>query len=247
MHPDFNLYDSQHELTHHPYLKDGSWKETYFEAWRTFYSLENMKAILHRSPRSNYWNNFLRFIWYKNSIQTEGRHPMMCGYFRLKGRTARRPGFPVLSRWDYYTARFKEVLGDLRSMLGVLAEMEELWLQTRFPSEAERRVVAEIAVLREKYGQLKIKDFQAAYQRAKEHFPTLHVPSKVTLFWAKWNPLLVSRYVHTRADLDAYWKTVHLRWTQRHIFRIPVFTMPLNLLRDAQLSLLFLFHMGRAL
>src|SRR5208283_3495855 len=136
MHPDFNLYDSQHELTHHPYLKDGSWKETYFEAWRTFYSFENMKAVLQRSPRVNYWNNFLRFIWYKNSIQTEGRHPMMCGYFRLKGRTARRPGFPVLSRWDYYTARFREVLGDLRSMLAVLAEMEELWLQTRYPSEA---------------------------------------------------------------------------------------------------------------
>ena len=247
MHPDFNFYDSQHEVSHHPNLKHGSWKETYFEAWRTFYSLENMKAILHRSSRANYWNNFLRFIWYKNSIQTEGRHPMMCGYFRLKGRTSRRPGLPVLSRWDYYTARFKEVLGDLRSMLSVLAEMEELWLQTRYPSEAERRVVEEIAVLREKYGQLKIKDFQAAYQRAKEHFPTLHVPSKVTLFWAKWNPLLVSHCVHTRADLDAYWKTVRLRWTQRHIFRIPVFTMPLNLFRDAQISLLFLFHMGRAL
>jgi hypothetical protein len=132
-------------------------------------------------------------------------------------------------------------------MLSVLAEMEELWLQTRYPSEAERRVVEEIAVLREKYGQLKIKDFQAAYQRAKEHFPTLHVPSKVTLFWAKWNPLLVSHCVHTRADLDAYWKTVRLRWTERRIFRIPVFMMPLNFFRDVQLSLLFLFHMGRAL
>jgi hypothetical protein len=228
-------------------LKDGSWTATYFEAWRTFYSFENMKAILHRGSRANYWNNFLRFIWYKNSIQTEGRHPMMCGYFRLKGRTSRRPGFPVLSRWDYYTARFKEALSDLRGMLSVLAEMEELWLQTRHRSEAERRVAEEIAELRTRYGQLKIRDFQAAFQRAKEHFPTLHVPSKITLFWAKWSPLLVSNRVYTRADLDAYWNTVRLRWTKRHILRIPVFTLPLNFFRDVQLSLLFLFHMGRAL
>jgi radical SAM superfamily enzyme YgiQ (UPF0313 family) len=247
MHPDFNLYDSQHELTHHPYLKDGAWKQSYFEAWRTFYSLENMKAILQRSPRSMYWNNFLRFIWYKNSIQTEGRHPMMCGYLRLKGRTARRPGFPVLSRWDYYPARVKEIFRDLKGMVSVLAEMEELWLQTRHPSEAERRVVEEIAELRARYGQLKIRDLQAAFQRAKEHFPTLHVPSKVTLFWAKWSPLLASHRVYTRADLDAFWNTVQARWAERRILDIPLFMVPLNFFRDAQLSVLFLFHMSRSL
>ena len=178
MHPDFNLYDSQHELTHHPYLKDGSWKNPTLEAWRTFYSLENMKAILQRTPRANYWNNFLRFIWYKNSIQTEGRHPMMCGYLRLKGRTARRPGFPVLSRWDYYTARLKDSAQRSHGMLNVLAEMEELWLQTRHRSEAERRVTEEIAKLRAKYGQLKITDFQAAFQRAKDTSPRSTYPPR---------------------------------------------------------------------
>jgi len=247
MDPDFNLYDSQHEVTRHPYLKDGSWKETYFEAWRTFYSLENMKAILRRGSQANYWNNFLRFLWYKNSIQTEGRHPMMCGYFRLKGRKARRPGMPVLSPWAYYTKRIQEMAHDLRGMLKILAEMEELWLQTRHPSAAEQRVAAEVAKLRERYSQFKLADLQDAYERAKEHFPSIRVPSKVQLFWAKWSPLLVQNGVYTRADLQAFWSHVSERWREQRWFRIPVHKVPLNLLRDLQLSVMFLFHMSREL
>ena len=247
MHPDFNLYDSQHEVTNHPNLKHGSWKETYFEAWRTFYSLPNMKAILQRGSRCNYWNNFLRFLWYKNSIQTEGRHPMMCGYFRLKSRKERRPGMPVVPRWQYYTSRVKEIREHLSGMVRVLAEMEELWLQTRHPSAAEQRVVEELAKIREKYDQLKLADLQAAYLRAKEHFPSLRVPSKVHLFWAKYSPLLVQNKVYTRADLQAFWKNVRQRWDEQHWFRIPVHKVPLNALRDLQLSALFLFHMAREL
>jgi len=245
MHPDFNLYDSHHEVTHHPYLKDGSWRETYFEAWRTFYSLSNMKAILQRGSRVNYWNNFLRFFWYKNSVQTEGRHPMMCGYFRLKGRTARRPGLPILSRREYYPPRIREIYSHLRGMLRVIAEMEELWLQTRHPSEAEQRVVEELAKLRDKYDQLKLADLQNAFLRAKEHFPALRVPSKVQLFWAKWSPLLVQNKVYTRGDLHAFWTSIRERWDDQHWFRIPVHKVPLNLLRDMQLSVLFLFHVSR--
>jgi radical SAM superfamily enzyme YgiQ (UPF0313 family) len=247
MDPDLNLYDSQHEVTRHPYLKGGSWKETYFEAWRTFYSLSNMRAILQHGSRANYWNNFLRFFWYKNSIETEGRHPMMCGYFRLKGRTTRRPGFPILSRSEYYTSRAREVYAHLRGMLRVAAEMEELWLQTRHPSEAEQRVVEELARLREKYDQIRLADLQAAFLRAKEHFPTLRVPSKVQLFWAKWSPLLVQSKVYTRADLQAFWTSIRERWDEQHWFRIPVHKVPFNLLRDLQLSALFLFHVSREL
>ena len=247
MDPDLNLYDSQHEVTRHPYLRDGSWKETYFEAWRTFYSLQNMRAILQRGSRANYWNNFLRFFWYKNSIETEGRHPMMCGYFRLKGRTTRRPGFRILSRSEYYTGRAREVYAHLRGMLRVAAEMEELWLQTRHPSEAEQRVVEELARLREKYDQIRLADLQAAFLRAKEHFPTLRVPSKVQLFWAKWSPLLVQSKVYTRADLQAFWTSIRERWDEQHWFRIPVHKVPFNLLRDLQLSALFLFHVTREL
>ncbi|HEY6944606.1 MAG TPA: radical SAM protein [Candidatus Acidoferrum sp.] len=243
MHPDFNLYDSHHAVTVHPHLTGSAWRDLYFEAWRTFYSLKNMKELLRRGSRANYWNNFLRFLWYKNSIQTEERHPMMCGFFRLKGRKDRRPGFPILSWWNYYKSRVKEIRAHLAGMLRVMVEMEELWLQTRHPSEAEQRVVEELVKIRAKYGRLRLSELQSAFQRAKEHFPTLHVPSKVHLFWAKWSPLLVPGKVYTRADLAQFWSSAKEKWAARHWFRIPVHRVPLYLLRDVQLTLLFLFHM----
>lgn len=245
MHPDFNLYDSHHAVTAHLNLKDGAWRELYFEAWRTFYSFEHMKEILRSGPRANYWHNLLRFMWYKNSILTEGRHPMMCGFFRLKGRRNRRPGYPILSRWEYCKQRAGEIRTHLAGMARVLIEMEELWLQTRHPSEAEQRVVEELMKIRLAYGRLRVADLQSAYRQAKDHFPELHVPSKLLLFWAKWSPLLVPNKVYTRADLNVFWTGMRQRWAERRWFRIPVHRVAVNLLRDVQLSLLFFFHMSR--
>jgi radical SAM superfamily enzyme YgiQ (UPF0313 family) len=245
MDPDFNLFDSHHEVTHHPHMKVGEWREAYFEAWRAFYSFENMKELLRRGARKNYWNNLLRFIWYKNSIVTEGRHPMMCGFFRLKGRKNRRPGYPILSRWSYYTSRAKEIRTHMAGMFSVLIEMEELWLQTRHPSEAEQRVSAELAKMRAAYGRIKTADLQSAFKRAKDHFPALRVPSKLELFWAKWNPLFAPKNVYTRADLADFWRNVKQRSIERSWLRIPVYKVPLNLLRDFQLSVLFFFSLAR--
>ncbi len=246
MHPDFNRYDSHHVVTVHPHLKDGAWGDSYFEAWRTFYSFDNMKAILRRTPRRIYWNNFMRFIWYKNSILSEGRHPMMCGFFRLKGRKNRRPGYPILSRWEYYTGRAKEIRAHLAGMARILLEMEELWLQTRHPSEAEQRVVEELAKISAACGRLKVADLQLAYMRAKTQFPALHVPSKLHLLWAKWIPLLAPSKVYTRADLHWFWHAARQRWVERRWFRIPPHRVAFNLFRDAQLSLMFFLHLGRA-
>ena len=247
MHPDFNLYDSHHETTVHPHLKDGTWKELYLEAWRTFYNLDNMKAVLQRTPRCNYWNNFIRFMWYKNSVLTEGRHPMMCGFFRLKGRKNRRPGYPVVSRWEYFRARAREIRADLAGMVRILLEMEELWLQTRHPSEAEQRIIEELNKIRAAArDQLKVADLQLAHVRAKVHFPSLRVPSRLHLFWAKWYPLLAPSKVYTRSDLDAFWRTVKQHWSERQWFRIPPHRVALNVFRHAQLSLMFFLPLTRA-
>jgi len=124
--------------------------------------------------------------------------------------------------------------------------MEELWLQTRHPSEAEQRVVEELTRIRAAYGRLRMADLQSAFRRAKDHFPALRVPSRLDLFWAKWSPLLVPDNVYTRADLAYFWSSVKQRWGERRWLRIPVHRVPLNLLRDFQLSLLFFVHLARA-
>jgi radical SAM superfamily enzyme YgiQ (UPF0313 family) len=247
MDPDFNRYDSHHAVTSHAHLKDGAWEMLYREAWHTFYSFENMKAILRRCPRNDYWNNFIRFIWYRNSIATEERHPMMCGFFRLKGRKNRRPGYPILSRWEYATSRAREIRVHLAGMFRLLFEMEELWLQTRQRGEAEQRVIEELGKIRAAaYGRLKLADLQLAYRRAKSYFPELRVPSKLLLFWVKSYPLLAPGKVLTRADLDCFWQTVRQHWTQRRWFQIPPLRLAFSLFRDAQLCLVFFVHLARA-
>jgi radical SAM superfamily enzyme YgiQ (UPF0313 family) len=247
MHPDFNRYDSHHETTVHANFESGALHRLYLEIWRRFYSFDNMKAVLQRSSATAYWNNFFRFLWYKYSIVAEERHPMLCGFFRLKGRTHRRPGFPVLSRWQYWKLRAREIREHLRSTVRLLLEMEELWLQTRHPGEAEQRVIEELNKIRAAArGQLKLADVHLAHLRAKMQVPALRVPNKLQLFWAKWYPLLAPRRVHTRADLDAFWQSARRNWSELRWHRIPVHRVPLNMFRDAQLSLLFFLHLIRA-
>jgi hypothetical protein len=247
MDPDFNAYDSNHAVARHPNLTAEEWKSVYLQAWRDFYSLENMSAVLQRAPHRLYWNHLMRFMWYKNSILTEGRHPMMSGWFRRKSRTDRRPGWPVVSRWQHLRSRAREVRAQLAGMLTILLEMEELWLQTRQRGEAERRVVEELHKIRESArGRLRLADLQLAHLRARMHFPALHMPSKLHLLWARWYPMLAPAKVYTRADLDDFWRTVRQHLDERRWFRIPPHAVALNMFRDAQLAFLFVLHLLRA-
>lgn len=247
MDPDFNRYDSWHAVAKHSHLSSDEWSELYREAWRKFYSFDNMKAVLERSPQRDYWSNLFRFFWYRNSFQTEGRHPMMCGFFRLKGRRSRRPGFPIASRRAYITARAKEVATHLARMLRLLLEMEELWLQTRRRSLAEQRVAEELARIGSTVrGRIKPADVQIAYRKARASFPALRIPSKLELFAARWCPLLAQDRVLTRADLDSFWRRTGQRWRKRRWLQIPWLHALLAVSRDVQLGVVFLLHLTRA-
>jgi radical SAM superfamily enzyme YgiQ (UPF0313 family) len=247
MHPDFNLYDSNHQVTLHPNFAPGELVQCYQEAWKTFYSFENMKAILQRTPPSAYWNTFFRFLWYKYSILTEQRHPMLGGFLRRKERTERRPGFPLPGRWEFLKQRARELRFHWRVLFSLLLEMEELWLQTRHQSEAERYLIEEIEKLCvAARGRLRLADLQLAHLRARMHFPSVSVPSKLQLLWARWYPLLAPARVYTRADLDAFWQNLLTNLREFRWYRIPLHRVLVSAFRDAQLSLLFFFHLLRA-
>ncbi len=109
MDPDLNKYDSFHETMLHPNFKPGEWYAIYRKAWESFYSFDYMREVLAHSNPKSYWNNFRNFIWYRNSAFIEQGHPMIHGFFRLKARKERRPGFPVEPRLRHYWRRFHEV------------------------------------------------------------------------------------------------------------------------------------------
>jgi radical SAM superfamily enzyme YgiQ (UPF0313 family) len=130
---DYNRYDSFHETTHHPNFRPGELQQAYQDAWKTFYGTANMKNVLLRSHGKTYWDIFKNIVWYKSAI-LEGQHPMISGFFRLKDRTSRRPGYAVEGRFAHFRRRAKETVQLLRSWWALLLELEEIWLQTHVRS-----------------------------------------------------------------------------------------------------------------
>ncbi len=237
---DLNKYDSFHETMNHPNFRPGEWYATYRKAWESFYSFDYMREVLAHANPESYWNIFRNFIWYRNSAFIEQGHPMIHGFFRLKGRKERRPGYPVEPRLRHYWRRFHEVRKLARSWLSLLLEMEELWLQTRKRTEAEKRLGIELARLRgELHRNLRAAELQLAHIRARVNFPDLKVPSRLALAFRPLNLGVAKRVTYTRTDLEHFWRKTRGRWRRRQFLRISPHKVALSFLRDAQLFLLF--------
>jgi len=236
--PDYNTYDSFHESLPHPLMKDGEWTRAYQEAWKTFYSFENMKKILSNADPSNYWDIFRNFYWYKNSALNEGAHPMITGFFRLKDRRTRRPGFQKEGRLAHAWRRVPEIYRYCRDAFRLTLEMEELWLQTRRRSETEKRVVEELARMRtELHRSLRVSELQAAFSHVRARMPVLEVPSRLSLAREKLSVLNVSRLRETRRDLETFWEGVHARVRKGRLWvLLRVDRISLNFLREVRLA-----------
>jgi radical SAM superfamily enzyme YgiQ (UPF0313 family) len=247
MDPDLNNFDSFHETTRHPNFAQGEWYNTYRKAWSSFYSFDYMRSVLANANPENYWNIFRNFIWYKNSALIEGGHPMIHGFFRLRDRCDRRPGFAVESRLKHCLRRFREVRHHAREWISLLLEMEELWLQTRKRSEAELRLIAELQRIRQEADRsLRAAELRIAYIRARAHVPELKVPSQLTLALRDFNLTLAKRITYSRYDLQKFWNGTWRSWRRGRFFKILPHRILLNFVRDVQLLLLFTRELSRA-
>jgi radical SAM superfamily enzyme YgiQ (UPF0313 family) len=201
MDPDFNKRDSFHATIQHPHMSADEWFQAYDDAWKSFYSMENMIKILSRwnhNPKV-YWNLISLFFWYKNAAVIEREHPMIAGFFRLKDRRLRRPGFATDPLHVHLWKRAREVFHLLISWAKFLKEMEEVWLQTRKKSEKEEKWLEEAQRIQGEIWQaLKIAEWQKAYSNAKS---TLPARAKALL-----DPIeeLSSKVLFTRKDLNAF-------------------------------------------
>jgi len=203
MDPDFNKRDSFHATIQHPRMSAEEWTEAYENAWQTFYSKDNMIRNLARwvDRPKNYWNLMSLYFWYKNAALIEKQHPMIAGFFRLKDRATRRPGYAVDSIPAHLWKRTKEVTLLLIQWAKFVKEMEEVWLQTRKKSEMEERCLEQIQRIQsDVWRSLRIGEIQQIYNNAKEG-----LPERVK---ALLEPLeeLPSRVLMTRGDLDRFLK-----------------------------------------
>jgi hypothetical protein len=118
--------------------------------------------------------------------------------------------------------------------------MEELWLQTRRRSEAERKLMVELDRLRSELNRsLRAAELQLAHMRTRVHFPDLRVPSRVALVFRDLNFSVAKRVTYTRSDLNEFWKKTRERWRRRQFLRIYPHKVVLHLVRDVQLLVLF--------
>jgi radical SAM superfamily enzyme YgiQ (UPF0313 family) len=128
--PDYNNYDSFHATRPHPRMSREEWVRAFRDSWAEFYSFEHMRRSLLAQNPATYWPVFKNLIWIRAAM-TEGAHPMITGFFRLKERTSRRPSFPIEARWPFLKKRARETVRTLRAYASLAAEMEQLWLLTR--------------------------------------------------------------------------------------------------------------------
>ncbi|HEU4342489.1 MAG TPA: radical SAM protein [Candidatus Binatia bacterium] len=174
MDPDFNKRDSFHATINHPSMTAEEWTDAYENAWKAFYSKENMIKILSRwsdNPKA-YWNLMSVFFWYKNAALIERQHPMVAGFFRLKDRKSRRLGFAIDPVPVHLWKRTQEIARLLMSWAKFIKEMEEVWLQTRKKSETEERWLGQIQKIQTEVWQaLRIGELQKIYGSAKEALP----------------------------------------------------------------------------
>jgi radical SAM superfamily enzyme YgiQ (UPF0313 family) len=221
MDPDFNKRDSFHATIEHPHMSAEEWFEAYENAWKSFYSKENMIKVLSRwnhHPKV-YWNLMSVFFWYKNAALIEREHPMIAGFFRLKDRLSRRPGFAIDPLPVHLWKRAKEVLRLFISWAQFVKEMEEVWLQTRKRSEKEEKWIAEAQRIQGEIWQaLRIAEWQEAYGNAKA---TLPGKAKALL-----DPFeeLSSKIIFSRRDLNVFlhrWEGLQskLQQAQRQLSR----------------------------
>ncbi len=248
---DLNRYDSFHATTPHPRMTQEEWTKSYREAWRSFYDLENMKSILQRVDPKNYWGVFSNFVWYRNAVMVEEGHPMIHGFFRLKGRRERRPGYPIQTRRQHLKMRMANLLRYIRLWPKLALEMEELWLQTRPRSALEQRVVE---LLQQGYTdvkqwrQLRLAEFQRIYCRAavllKKVSPRnaalsgVAIPPKGWLWIKKRNPFSHS-LTYSRQCFQRFWQETggHLKAGRLH--GVDVSRLIFNLVQEGVLFMAF--------
>lgn len=123
MDPDMNKYDSAHPVIRHPKMNPKELERAYRNAWDSFYSREHLLTLFKRRKGPRRRLLFSSLVWFCSVYFLTGVHPLLGGYFRLKGRTGRRPGLPREPFFRYYSVRAWELLkyniGMLRLLLGL--------------------------------------------------------------------------------------------------------------------------------
>ncbi len=114
MDPDMNKYDIFHRVTHHPKMSDQEWEEVYRDAWHAYYTPDHIETVGRRAiaaPKKGV--NVDELFEFINTYRIEGVHPLEGGLLRIKSRTDRRPGMPIVNPLIFYPKYAAETVSKL--------------------------------------------------------------------------------------------------------------------------------------
>jgi radical SAM superfamily enzyme YgiQ (UPF0313 family) len=208
MHEDFNTYDSAHVAVEPERMTREELQEAWHNAWEQFYSTEHMVAILKgwRNDTWKYWDRLSFFSWYLYASRIERLHPMNCGFWTVRNRSDRRPGFPRESFIPFWAGRFRTILRRVYELARLYFQLQEVWLRSRPKSKAEEALQEMITKTKKDvvdWRDLKAKELAAMFARLKQEIPDIKVPSRPSIWLKKTNPF---RGVYTRAYFQRIWK-----------------------------------------
>ena len=252
MDPDFNKYDSFHPTTHHPNMTAEEWFGVYKQAWREFYSFENMRNVLLRATRDTYWNIFKNFLWYKAASHIEEGHPMITGFVRLKDRTTRRPGFEIPSRWEFLRMRLADYRALLSGYWRLFLELEELWLQTREASGVPTLSLAEVRELLTRQAARMGESITDTVDRARRaasarvHSIAHQAAAAAQASAAAAQAHALAAHTASREELRRFWARTGEAWRRGHIHRINLARVVANAWRDLSLHASFYKHLSES-
>ncbi|HNV86481.1 MAG TPA: radical SAM protein [Candidatus Omnitrophota bacterium] len=142
LNPDLNLYDTAHVVMKHPRMTPEELIRAYRDAWASFYSREHSLTLLKRRKGPRRRLLFSSLLWFRSTSLLENVHPLLGGYFRIKGRNARRPGMPKEAFFPYYWRRLTEISRYSTGMIKLFWETWQLFREAQHPRNADYTDIA---------------------------------------------------------------------------------------------------------
>jgi uncharacterized radical SAM superfamily protein len=105
MDPDFNKYDLNHRVTHHPTMSDREWDEVFKEATGRFFTHEHMARVLNRMMQmktNQPFTTLQMMMTYRQGPLVDGVGPSEFGIWRVVRRRERRHGMPLENPLVFY-------------------------------------------------------------------------------------------------------------------------------------------------
>jgi radical SAM superfamily enzyme YgiQ (UPF0313 family) len=146
MDADLNRYDTFHVVTAHATMTRGEWEQTYWAAWRSYYTFQHMCTLMRRAAATRIslgkMLSMLLSFWSLSLI--EHTHPLEGGYWRRKVRTERRPGLPIVPAWRFWPAYAVDLVAK-HSRIAVMAA-RLLMLRHRLKRDETAREYRDLAL-----------------------------------------------------------------------------------------------------